>query len=151
MQDAIGEGEQSAPQKIEKDSAEPKAQHRKAWPSWLPNLRRMFAYTRREALELKRDPIRATLAILGSVILMFVIGYGINLDVEKLTFAVLDRDDTTISREYTQQIAGSRYFIEKPPITDYDDLDRRMREGEISLAIEIPPNFAANVMRGAAG
>ncbi|EEY32985.1 conserved hypothetical protein [Brucella suis bv. 3 str. 686] len=148
LQDAIGEGEQSAPQKIEKDSAEPKAQHRKAWPSWLPNLRRMFAYTRREALELKRDPIRATLAILGSVILMFVIGYGINLDVEKLTFAVLDRDDTTISREYTQQIAGSRYFIEKPPITDYDDLDRRMREGEISLAIEIPPNFAANVMRG---
>ncbi|ENR68324.1 hypothetical protein C032_01245 [Brucella abortus 63/294] len=106
LQDAIGEGEQSAPQKIEKDSAEPKAQHRKAWPSWLPNLRRMFAYTRREALELKRDPIRATLAILGSVILMFVIGYGINLDVEKLTFAVLDRDDTTISREYTQQIAG---------------------------------------------
>ncbi|MEC7000127.1 hypothetical protein VXQ18_16195 [Brucella abortus] len=56
---------------------------------------------------------------------MFVIGHGINLDVEKLTFAVLDRDDTTISREYTQQIAGSRYFIEKPPITDYDDLDRR--------------------------
>ncbi|ENR03496.1 hypothetical protein C010_01306 [Brucella ovis 80/125] len=87
LQDAIGEGEQSAPQKIEKDSAEPKAQHRKAWPSWLPNLRRMFAYTRREALELKRDPIRATLAILGSVILMFVIGYGINLDVEKLTTA----------------------------------------------------------------
>ncbi|QNQ62860.1 ribosome-associated ATPase/putative transporter RbbA [Brucella sp. 6810] len=148
LQDAIGEGEQSAPQKVEKDSAEPNAQHRKAWPSWLPNLRRMLAYTRREALELKRDPIRATLAILGSVILMFVIGYGINLDVEKLTFAVLDRDDTTISREYTQQIAGSRYFIEKQPITDYDDLDRRMREGEISLAIEIPPNFAANVMRG---
>ncbi|MEC7000128.1 hypothetical protein VXQ18_16200 [Brucella abortus] len=55
LQDAIGEGEQSAPQKIEKDSAEPKARHRKAWPSWLPNLRRMFAYTRREALELKRD------------------------------------------------------------------------------------------------
>lgn len=108
----------------------------------------MLAYTRREALELKRDPIRATLAILGSVILMFVIGYGINLDVEDLKFAVLDRDDTTISRDYTQQIAGSRYFSEQVPITDYDDLDRRMRDGKISLAIEIPPNFGANVMRG---
>ncbi len=90
----------------------------------------MLAYTRREALELKRDPIRATLAILGSVILMFVIGYGINMDVENLKFAVLDRDDTTISRNYVQQIAGSRYFSEQPPITDYDDLDRRMREGK---------------------
>ncbi|WLS00755.1 ribosome-associated ATPase/putative transporter RbbA [Shinella sumterensis] len=112
------------------------------------NLRRMFAYTRRESLELRRDPIRATLAILGSVILMFVIGFGINMDVENLSFAVLDRDDTTISRDYTLQIAGSRYFTEKAPITDYDDLDRRMRNGELSLALEIPPGFGRDVARG---
>lgn len=122
--------------------------HAQPSSSWLPNPRRMFAYTRREALELKRDPIRATLAILGSVILMFVIGYGINMDVENLSFAVLDRDDTTVSRDYTQQIAGSRYFTEKAPIIDYNDLDRRMRDGEISLAIEIPPNFGANIAHG---
>lgn len=112
------------------------------------NLRRMLAYTRREALELRRDPIRATLAILGSVVLMFVIGYGINMDVENLSFAVLDRDDTTVSRDYSLQIAGSRYFTEKAPITDYDDLDRRMRAGDISLAIEIPPGFGRDATRG---
>ncbi|PQZ51584.1 ABC transporter ATP-binding protein/permease [Ochrobactrum sp. MYb15] len=149
LEEAIGEttpqkGVQEAakvhPEKVEKSI--------KPTSSWLPNPRRMLAFSRREALELKRDPIRATLAILGTVILMFVIGYGINLDVEDLTFAVLDRDDTTISRDYTQQLAGSRYFTEKPPITDYDDLDRRMREGEISLAIEIPPNFGSNVAHG---
>jgi len=112
------------------------------------NLRRMLAYSRREALELQRDPIRATLALVGTVILMFVVGYGINLDVENLTFAVLDRDDSTISRDYTLQIAGSRYFTQKPPIANYDDLDRRMRSGEISLAIEIPPNFGRDVARG---
>ncbi|MCC7251869.1 ribosome-associated ATPase/putative transporter RbbA [Hyphomicrobium sp.] len=112
------------------------------------DLRRMFAYSHREALELKRDPIRATLAVLGSVILMCVMGYGINMDVENLAFAVLDRDDTTISRDYTLQIAGSRYFTEKPPITDYVDLDRRMRNGEISLAIEIPPGFGRDIARG---
>jgi ribosome-dependent ATPase len=59
------------------------------------SLRRLFSYARREALELRRDPIRLTLALLGSVILMFVMGYGISLDVEDLTFAVLDRDQTT--------------------------------------------------------
>ncbi len=110
--------------------------------------RRLLAFSRREALELRRDPIRATLALVGSLILMFVIGYGINLDVENLTFAALDRDGTALSREYIAEISGSRYFIERPPITDYTDLDRRMRSGEISLAIEIPPGFGRNLERG---
>ncbi|MBN8968062.1 MAG: ribosome-associated ATPase/putative transporter RbbA [Rhizobiales bacterium] len=112
------------------------------------NFRRMFAYTQREALELRRDPIRATLATLGSVILMFVLGYGITMDVENLPFAALDRDNSTISRDYVLQIAGSRYFTEKPPITDYADLDRRMRSGELSLAVEIPPGFARDILHG---
>jgi ribosome-dependent ATPase len=110
--------------------------------------RRMFAYTQREALELQRDPIRAALAIVGSIILMFVMGYGINTDVENLAFAVLDHDETAISRDYALQISGSRFFTEKAPITSYDDLDRRMRSGELSLAIELPPGFGRDVARG---
>jgi ribosome-dependent ATPase len=124
---------------------QPSAQFHKA-RSFDP--RRMFAYTQREALELRRDPIRATLAILGSLLLMFVIGYGVNMDVKNLSFAVLDRDDTMISRDYVLQIAGSRYFTEKPPITTYADMDRRMQNGELSLAIEIPPGFGRDVVRG---
>ena len=148
LEDAIGEkGKAAPPAEAPAPVLDPPAPAAEA-DGWLPNPRRMLAYTRREALELRRDPIRATLAILGTVILMFVIGYGINLDVQNLTFAVLDRDDTTISRDYAQQIAGSRYFTEQPPITDYTDLDRRMRDGEISLAIEIPPNFGRDVTRG---
>ena len=99
---------------------------------------RMLSYVWREALELQRDPVRATLALVGSLILMFVMGYGISLDVEDLRFAVLDRDQTTISRSYAMSLSGSRYFIEQPPLTDYDALDRRMRSGELTLAIEIP-------------
>ena len=112
------------------------------------SLQRMISYMWREALELRRDPVRATLALGGSLILMFVMGFGINMDVENLRYAVLDRDQTTQSQAYTLNLAGSRYFIERPPITDYADLDRRMRSGELSLALEIPPGFGRDVIRG---
>ena len=112
------------------------------------SLGRAFSYTLRETLELRRDPVRATLALLGTAILMFIIGYGISLDVENLSYAVLDRDQTVLSQNYALNLSGSRYFIEKPPITDYADLDRRMRNGELALAIEIPSGFARDIERG---
>jgi len=150
LKEAIGEEARPAPglaleenrQKRETATAPLRARQQ------LFSARRMLSYTRREALELRRDPIRATLAIIGSVILMFVMGYGINLDVEKLDFAVLDRDDTTISRDYVLDIAGSRYFNEKPPLTSYADLDERMKQGELALAIEIPSGFGRDLSRG---
>ncbi|MDG1579652.1 ribosome-associated ATPase/putative transporter RbbA [Pseudomonas sp. GOM6] len=113
------------------------------------SLRRLFSYARREALELRRDPIRGGMALLGTVLLLFIIGYGISLDVEDLTFAVLDRDQTTTSQEYHRNLSGSRYFLEKPALRDYADLERRLRNGDISLAVEIPPHFGRDLKRGA--
>ena len=110
--------------------------------------RRFYSCMWRESLELYRDPIRATLALLGSLILMLVMGYGITMDVEDLTFAVLDRDQSGLSRSYTLGISGSRYFTEKPPIISYEDMDDRMVSGDISMAIEIPPGFGRDVQHG---
>ncbi|SDD30745.1 ribosome-associated ATPase/putative transporter RbbA [Paraburkholderia lycopersici] len=112
------------------------------------SLRRALSYMWREALELRRDPVRAALALLGSLVLMCVMGFGVSLDVENLSFAVLDRDQTELSRDYTLNISGSRYFVQQAPLADYADMDRRMRSGDLSLALEIPPNFARDVERG---
>jgi ribosome-dependent ATPase len=68
--------------------------------------------------------------------------------VENLSYAVLDRDQTVLSQNYALNLSGSRYFIEKPPLSDYADLDRRMRRGELALAIEIPSGFGRNIERG---
>jgi ribosome-dependent ATPase len=111
-------------------------------------LSRLAAYALRESLQLRRDPIRLAFALLGSVLLMAVLGYGISLDVENLAFAALDGDQSPESRDYLQSIAGSRYFVQRPPIHTPADLDRRLRTGELALAIEIPPAFAQNVKRG---
>ena len=61
---------------------------------------------------------------------------------------MLDHDQTTLSQNYALNLSGSRYFVERPPLADYADLDRRMRAGALSLAIEIPPNFARDIKRG---
>nr|WP_229421100.1 ribosome-associated ATPase/putative transporter RbbA [Telluria antibiotica] len=111
-------------------------------------LRRAAGYAWREALELRRDPARSVLALCGSLLLMVVIGYGLNMDVDNLRFAVLDRDQTALSRDYALNLAGSRYFVERPALADYADMDARMRAGELALAVEIPPGFARAAAHG---
>jgi len=60
---------------------------------------------------------------------------------------VMDQDQTPESRDYIQNMAGSRYFIQKGDIHSPAELDRRMRSGEISVAVEIPPNFGQQLKR----
>jgi len=114
---------------------------------WVPELANENEL--REALELRLigDAERFTDDQLKTVVL--IMGYGITLDVERMSFAVLDRDQTTASQNYVLNLEGSsRYFVAGPPILDYEDMDRRMRSGEVSLAIEIPRNFARDIARG---
>ncbi|MGE5154135.1 MAG: ATP-binding cassette domain-containing protein, partial [Bdellovibrio bacteriovorus] len=54
------------------------------------SLRRLWAYARREGTELRRDPIRLAFALLGPVLLMVAMGYGISFDVDDISYAVLD-------------------------------------------------------------
>ena len=112
------------------------------------SVRRLLSISHRETLELLRDPVRLVMALVGSVILMFVLGYGINMDVDEIDFAVLDRDQSSTSRDYILSLSGSRYFNEQPPLNSYAEVDARLQTGEISLAIEIPANFARNIQRG---
>ncbi|MGJ5175246.1 ribosome-associated ATPase/putative transporter RbbA [Bradyrhizobium oligotrophicum] len=112
------------------------------------SLRRLLAYTIREGLELIRDPIRLMFALFGTAFLMIVIGFGISTDVNNLTFAALDRDQTPESLAYLAELRGSRYFVEKAPLADYAELERRMKSGDIKASIEIPPNFGVDIKRG---
>ena len=115
--------------------------------SWF-SPRRMFAYTIREALELLRDPIRLGFAVFGTAFLMVVMGAGISTDVDNLTFAVLDHDNTPESRAYLEELRGSRYFIEKTPIKNYSELELRLQNANIRAAIEIPPDFGRDIRKG---
>ncbi|MGA8652689.1 MAG: ribosome-associated ATPase/putative transporter RbbA [Xanthobacteraceae bacterium] len=110
--------------------------------------RRLGAYTIRETIELLRDPIRLTFALFGTVFLMVVFGFGISTDVNNLTFAVMDHDQSHESRAYLEELRGSSYFVEQPPLTDYVDLEKRLKSGEIKAGIEIPPGFGRDLAAG---
>jgi ribosome-dependent ATPase len=88
------------------------------------------------------------MALFGTLILMLVMGYGINLDVEDLSFAALDQDQTTASQNYILEYEGSRYFSPRPPVSGPADLDRRMVAGELSVVIQVPPDFGRDLDRG---
>jgi ribosome-dependent ATPase len=112
------------------------------------SLQRLFAYTIRETLELLRDPIRLGFALFGTALLMLVFGFGISTDVNNLSFAVLDRDQSHESRAYLEELRGSTYFVEKAPLATYADLDKRLKSGDLKAAIEIPPGFGRDIKRG---
>ncbi len=109
---------------------------------------RVWAFARRESMEILRDPIRLAFALLGPVVLMLAMGYGITFDVENLSYAVLDQDQSRESRMFLDAMSSSRYFEEQPPITDLTELDHRMNTGEISLAIVIPPEYGRDLLAG---
>jgi ribosome-dependent ATPase len=113
------------------------------------SLRRLWAYTRREGTEIRRDPIRLAFALLGPVILMIAMGFGISFDVEEIAYAALDHDRTPASRDYLEHFAGSTWFSEQAPLADAEQMWRRLKSGRLTLAIEIPPGFGRALTRGA--
>jgi len=125
-----------------------KVPERPTRPSTWFSPQRLFAYTIREALELLRDPIRVGFALFGTAFLMLIFGFGISTDVNNLTFAVLDRDQSHESRAYLEELRGSTYFVEKAPLADYADLQRRLQNADIEAGIEIPPGFGRDMERG---
>jgi ribosome-dependent ATPase len=112
------------------------------------SLRRLLAYTIREILELSRDPIRLGYAIFGPAVLLLVLGFGITTDVDSLTFAALDRDNSFYSRAYLSEVRGSSYFLEQKPVDDARDLENRLKSGQVSATIEIPPGFGRDIKKG---
>jgi ribosome-dependent ATPase len=111
-------------------------------------LARLWAYARREAVELLRDPIRIGFAVFGPILLMLAFGYGISFDIENLQTAAFDQDETPQSRQLLDGFSGSRYFSMQPPVTSATEADRRLRSGNTQIIVEIPSGFGRDLLNG---
>lgn len=116
-------------------------------PACMP-LRRLMAYAQCETRSLMRDPIRLAFAFIGSFIMLLIFGFGMSNDVTNLSFSAFDHDNTPESRAYVTNFSSSTYFTEKAPIYSSQDMEDRLRSNDITLALEIPPNFGRDVTRG---
>jgi ribosome-dependent ATPase len=146
MEDAIAENDQGEAPK----TAGPAVAAKPSRAAHLPlPLRRMLAYARNEAIQIRRDPVRLAFAFIGSALLMLVFGFGITTDVEHIRYSVFDRDRSPESRSYVEQFRGSRdYFTTTTPVSsDESGLDR-LKSDDISLMVEIPPSFGRDFRRG---
>src|SRR5262245_25167520 len=101
-------------------------------------VRRMLAYARNEAVQIRRDPVRLAFAFGGSALLMLVFGFGITTDVKHIRYATLDRDQSPESRSYLDQLRGaSTYFRPTPPVLSDEEALRRLQADDISLLVEM--------------
>ncbi|QJF52369.1 ribosome-associated ATPase/putative transporter RbbA [Roseobacter ponti] len=114
------------------------------------SLTRAFAYARRETVEVLRDRVRLAFAFLGSAILMLVFCFGITLDIDELKYTVLDLSQSPESRAYIAEFDGSRYFSPGPAVTSAAEGRSQLRSGEVSLVVELPPDFGRRVRAGEA-
>ena len=108
--------------------------------------RRLWAFSRRESMELMRDPIRVVFALLGPIILAIAMAYGISFDVENLDYAVFDQDQSKESRTFLEFFSSSRYFDQKPQILTPPELDQRLQSGDLKFALVVPPNFGRDLL-----
>ncbi len=109
---------------------------------------RTLAFARREALEIRRDPVRLSFAVLGSLLLMVLFAFGVSFDVEHLPYAVFDRDQSIESRRLVEAFDGSRWFQRRAAVTSEAETDRRLKNGDLRFVLAIPPGFGRDFLAG---
>ncbi|MFH0984420.1 MAG: ribosome-associated ATPase/putative transporter RbbA [Candidatus Omnitrophota bacterium] len=156
MEDAVADAASGAKSKNKAQDSAPAAVQpavsKASAPSGLRlRLGRMLAYARNETMQILRDPVRLVFSFLGSALLMLVFGFGITTDIEHIRYASLDLDQSPESRAYLEQFAATpRYFTRTAPVRSADEGLRRLQADDVSVVLEIPPNFGRDFRRGEA-
>jgi ABC-2 type transport system permease protein len=111
------------------------------------NPRRLWALCRKESYQIVRDPSSILVAFILPVILLFVMGYAINLDADHMRIGLLLEDSGPAALRLEQTLSASRYF-EVHPGTSRDGLVTRMAHGEIRGIVIIRSDFTSKLKQG---
>ena len=112
------------------------------------NLQRIATIAWKEWRETIRDRVFVLLAFLLPLLWMIVFGYGLVQDVEDIPFAVVDRDQSSLSRDYLYRFFESRYFSFQGYASNEKEAEALLQRGKIRLAIIVPEKFEEQLFQG---
>lgn len=106
---------------------------------------RILAMTRKEVIQIRRDP-RSLLVIIAMPIIQLVIfGYGVNLDAKHITLCVYDRDGSQTSQDLLKHFQATDYFDIVRVSDNYSDVVRQIDHGVCRMAVVVPPQFSEKI------
>lgn len=111
-------------------------------------LRRVRAIARKELVQILRDPLSLAMAFLMPAMLLFIFGYAITLDVNRIRTVVLDRDHSSLSRELISELSESGYFTVVNMAGSPRELDEALDAGKALVAMTIPESFSGDLRSG---
>ncbi len=112
------------------------------------SLRRTVAIVRKEMLHIVRDPRNLFLVTVSPGFLLLLLAYIFSFDIAQFDLAVLDLDQTSVSRQYLASLSSDQDLLLAYAVRSYEEIDPLLAGGEVDAALVIPPGFADTVHSG---
>ncbi len=103
---------------------------------------RIKAVAKKEFIHVIRDPRSLIMGLALPMLLLFMFGYALTLDVDRVPIMVWDQCDTPASRDFIGRFTGSRYFALAGQADNYRDIERGIDERRALIALVVPSDFA---------
>lgn len=102
----------------------------------------------KEVREIRRDPVTVSFAVILPLLMLYLFGSALSLDVKDATLAVYDLDKSPASRALIDAFPHSGYFRRVRDIRAETEIAQRLDQGKARLVLVIPPNFSEKLARG---
>lgn len=115
------------------------------------SLRRTAAMVRKEIYHVLRDPRTLYLALGMPLVMIFLFGYALSLDVERIPLAVIDHDQSPASRRLARTFtAGGAFRLETelPPGADEAAIEDLFQRRRVKVVLVVPEGYARSLQRG---
>jgi ABC-2 type transport system permease protein len=109
--------------------------------------KRLVAMTHKEILHIVRDVQVIYMALGMPVVLLFIFGYAISFDLDRLPVGLLDQDHSPEARRLVDALCGSDAFSVERHFDRPEQIEPSFRRGEIKAALIIPPDFGDHLAR----
>lgn len=108
---------------------------------------RFSAYFLKETKQIIRDPSTFLIAFLLPLIMIFIFGYGVSLDADKVPLGLLLEDTSPTARSLENAFLGTPYFN---VTTSYNrsELEKDLTKGTLRGIVTIPQNFSKKLLQG---